>query len=282
MIKHIILCADDYAQNPAISQGIIHLIAQNRLSATSCMVTSNYWLEHANWLKPYIEQVDIGLHFNLTHGMPLDEMPGIAPSGYFPNVNKLIIDSHLAKLSYNEIYEELARQLAIFQKALGKLPNFIDGHQHIHCFPIIRQVVLDYYNEHLHSTGIWLRNICPPKLEQLLQPPAILKKLILYAVGGKIFKRKLIKANTPHNNSFAGIYKFNTVNSYADLFTLFLKTIDHGGLIMCHPGLISSDLSDPISKSRVIEHDYLASEKFLVDAQQYDFALARFYSAGRA
>jgi predicted glycoside hydrolase/deacetylase ChbG (UPF0249 family) len=276
VIKNIILCADDYAQSPAISQGIINLIAQKRLSATSCMVNSSYWPEHAAWLKPYIEQVDIGLHFNLTYGAPLDEMPYMARSGYLPSVNRLLIESHLGMLSYNEIYAELTRQLTAFNKGLGKMPDFIDGHQHIHCFPIIRQVLLDYYDKNLRGTRTWLRNICPAKTGQLLQPPATHKKIILFAIGGKFFKNKIIKTNIPHNNSFSGIYKFNTINSYGDLFIVFLKSIEHGGLIMCHPGLSNNDLSDPITKSRAIEYEYLSSDRFLVDMQQYDFALARY------
>ncbi|MDP3303450.1 MAG: ChbG/HpnK family deacetylase, partial [Methylotenera sp.] len=46
-MKSLIVCADDYAQSPAIDAGIIQLIQQNRISAASCMVLSPRWAEAA-------------------------------------------------------------------------------------------------------------------------------------------------------------------------------------------------------------------------------------------
>jgi predicted glycoside hydrolase/deacetylase ChbG (UPF0249 family) len=63
--KRIVLCADDYGQAPAISQGIIELLNQSRLSATSCMVNMPDWPVSAKELLPFINYVDLGLHFNL-------------------------------------------------------------------------------------------------------------------------------------------------------------------------------------------------------------------------
>src|SRR6476661_9118413 len=71
MKKRIVLCADDYGQALEISQGIIQLIQQKRLSATSCMVNTAVWHECAQWLIPFYQGVDIGLHFNLTRGTAL-------------------------------------------------------------------------------------------------------------------------------------------------------------------------------------------------------------------
>src|SRR5262245_51710288 len=72
-MKNIVLCADDYGQAPPISAGILSLIKHRRLSAVSCMVNTPFWREHAQWLKPYSSQIDIGLHLNLTEGKPLSE-----------------------------------------------------------------------------------------------------------------------------------------------------------------------------------------------------------------
>lgn len=71
MKKRIVLCADDYGQAPAISQGILNLLDKKRLSATSCIVNSPYWEAHSQWLTQFIQQADIGLHLNLTEGKPL-------------------------------------------------------------------------------------------------------------------------------------------------------------------------------------------------------------------
>src|SRR3990167_2260515 len=66
-MKSLIVCADDYAQSPAIDAGIIQLIQQNRLSAASCMVLSPRWAEAAKSLTQEIRnKADIGLHLDFT------------------------------------------------------------------------------------------------------------------------------------------------------------------------------------------------------------------------
>src|SRR5688572_11966045 len=73
MKKRIVLCADDYGQALAISEGIVNLLSAQRLSAVSCIVNTVSWGDHAKWLLPFHPQTDIGLHFNLTEGKALSE-----------------------------------------------------------------------------------------------------------------------------------------------------------------------------------------------------------------
>jgi len=274
--KHIILCADDYAQNPAISQGIINLIAQKRLTAVSCLTTSRYWPEHAAWLKPYNEQIDIGLHFNLTMGSPSGDMPQLTSHEHFPAISKIIVKAYSGKLAEQEIYAELNRQLDQFEQALGKLPNFIDGHQHVHALPVIRNALLRCYQERFKAKNVWIRNICPAATQQLLKKPAAIKKGILYLLGGKALKQLLVKSHTPHNSSFAGIYNFNTSTRYSEFFPLFLQALTNNGMIMCHPALASNDSADPIAASRLNEYNYFKSDIFLEACQHQQINLSRF------
>lgn len=275
MIKHIILCADDYAQSPTISQGIINLIEQERLSATSCLVNSPHWHEHANWLKTYAGQVDIGLHFNLTMGSSLGDMKQLATTGKLPTLGKLMREAYFIKLQEQEIFDELNRQLDRFEEALGKSPDFIDGHQHVHCLPVIRRAVIACYNKRYHGKKVWMRNICPSRIQQLFSQPAFIKKIILYLIGGRTIKNLMANANIPHNNSFAGIYNFDTIK-YLELFPAFLGAIEDNGLIMCHPGLASNNIDDPIATTRSSEYAYLASDDFLADCQKFQVKLSRF------
>ncbi len=76
LMKSIILCADDYGQNASISQAIVELLKLKCLSAVSCMTTSPHWFSQASWLLPYKDYVDIGLHFNLTHGFAIKFLLG--------------------------------------------------------------------------------------------------------------------------------------------------------------------------------------------------------------
>jgi predicted glycoside hydrolase/deacetylase ChbG (UPF0249 family) len=42
-MKRIVLCADDFGQSAAISQGILQLVQAGRLSAVSCMTEADSW-----------------------------------------------------------------------------------------------------------------------------------------------------------------------------------------------------------------------------------------------
>ncbi len=275
MTKQIILCADDYGQNPAISEGIIKLIQQQRLSATSCMTTSPYWPSHAHWLMPFIQQIDIGLHFNLTEGKALAELPQLAHHGQFPSLPKLLLKILLRRIDPKEIEAELNQQLEQFVAAFGKLPDFIDGHQHIQHLPIIRDVILTYYEKHLRQHKIYLRCVSENNLKQLLHGRARVKRSIIQFTGSKVFKDEVVAKKIPHNASFAGIYNFSQANKFARIFPEFLKTITQGGLIMCHPGLSSTDAS-AIYSGRHFEYEYFASEKFIADCDNQQVELVRF------
>lgn len=270
-MKHIVLCADDYGQNPAISQAIVALLQEKRLSATSCMVTSSYWPSHAAWLKPFLGQADLGLHFNLTEGRPLST----ALSRFLP-LNTLLLNACLRKINQSAVIAELHAQLDAFTDAIGRLPDFIDGHQHVHQFPVIRNALLTVYEERLREHKTYLR--CTGDWHSLLpfKNPAYVKQVIIQLTGAIRFKQQLVQRHIPHNLSFAGIYDFSHASEYAVLFPQFLAYIQDGGLIMSHPGLSADDKTDKISASRKIEYAYFSSEQFLQACRDQQIGLSRF------
>ena len=52
-MKHLILNADDFAFNAAVSRGIVTLAQQGRLTATSAMTLSPRWAKDAPALAEY-------------------------------------------------------------------------------------------------------------------------------------------------------------------------------------------------------------------------------------
>lgn len=273
-MKKIILCADDYGQNEAISQAIIALIKKNHLSATSCMTTSEEWETHSAWLLPYKQQIDIGLHFNLTEGQPLSSEL-LNSHGFLP-LKTLLTRAYWRTLDQAAIEAELNAQLNKFNQMMGQLPDFIDGHQHIHQFPMIRQAVFNVYEKRLKQTNCYLRSIYDPHFWlRLKQHKTYVKRLILQALGARAFKQALIAQHVPHNTSFAGVYEFAQSASYAAIFPKFLGEIKSGGLIMCHPGLQSNDANDVIARARYDEFKYLESDKFVQDCFANGVVLTR-------
>lgn len=268
MKKRIVLCADDYGQALAISQGILALIKQGRLTATSCLVNSPHWMEHAKWLLPFKNQVDIGLHLNLTEGTPLSP-DYLAKYPKFYSVNRLLIMAFLRRLDQAAIEAECHAQLDQFEAAMGCLPDYVDGHQHVHQFPVIRDALLNVYEQRLRQQGSYIRLANEA-------PDMCLKKIIIYASGTSALSKQLKKRNIPHNASFAGIYSFHEAHEYPVYFAEFLQKVGDRGLIMCHPGLETVELDDPIGAARVKEYDYFSGSLFVEECKRRSVELARF------
>lgn len=269
MMKRLVLCADDFGQSPEVSAGIIALAEQRRLTATSCLVTSDYWLQCAPLLKPYKNIIDIGLHFNLTEGRPLTTMQRLAPSGKFTGVKSVMLRSMLHQLSKAEIEQELTAQIEKFRDALGFLPEYIDGHQHIHQFPIIRSALLNVYKRFYPDKAAYLRII-------RIDKPRTVKEIILRWFGSKELHQLIHAADIPHNRTFAGVYSLDSAQDFRSLMQKFLAVSKTRGIIMCHPGLVSNDVNDEIAETRVEEFNYLASQNFMTDCQQAQVELVRF------
>jgi chitin disaccharide deacetylase len=274
MKKSIVLCADDYGQAPAISQGIINLIEKARLSATSCMVNSEDWAEHAQWLLPYQQQIDIGLHFNLTEGRALSDEYQSRYGAHFQSLGVVLRRALLRSLSQSAIEAELHAQIDCFQHAMGSMPRYIDGHQHVHQFPVVRSALFNVYEQRLRVHDVYIRLADEPlKWEDFMQA---FKMIMIQMTGAKALARLLSQKKIPHNLSFAGIYSFANAKQYPQLFPRFLEKIHDKGLIMCHPGLADSTDEDAIAWSRYEEYQYFVSDKFIQDCHSQDVVIKRF------
>lgn len=244
-MKSIILCADDFAYNPAISRSILKLIKQERISATSCMANMPGWPAAAQELKAFDQKVDIGLHFNLTEG------PSLSGFSFMP-LKRLLIFSNLRLLNQQKIYTELCAQLDEFKNQFGRLPDFIDGHQHIHQLPIVRDALLRAYKKYFPEKKVYIRLSSNGFSWQL-------KSLIINLSGALNLKRQLIKLKIPHNSSFAGIYNLKPHKNYAQTFQGFIDEIKNQGLIMCHP---ANQSHDEIGPARQQEFDFFSGADF--------------------
>lgn len=268
--RHIVLCADDFGQTESICNGILQLVAKKRLSAVSCMVNGKAFVQQAALLKLYQEQIDIGLHLNFTEGEPLSEPLRQQFNNSFPSLgtlSKLLLQRQLAP---SAIETEIVSQIAQFEQALGHKPDFIDGHQHVHHFPQIRPALLKVYEQHFPTNAAYIRISVTTPLKWWESFP---KKHIIALTGALKLKKQLEQLSIPHNTSFEGIYNFKNAPQYRAFFQKFLRDIQNGGLIMCHPGLATEDTQDPLWHSRFHEFDYFASDAFLEDCADFKIAI---------
>ncbi|QIW10648.1 ChbG/HpnK family deacetylase [Francisella sp. LA112445] len=260
MYKKIIICADDFGLSDNVNEGIIRLLEKKVINATSCMSNMAALKRGIPNLKNiYSNFIDVGIHLNLTEGTPFTKATSISRNKEFLPLSKLLAKSKLRAISYTDVYNELKAQIDNFIAQWGDLPDFIDGHQHVHHFPIVRKVVIDLYKDFdMFKKQTYIRST-------FNMDKSDFKSLIIYRSGAKKFNKLLVDNNINHNTSFSGIYSLESNNQ--DFRKVMLKAyseITDGGLIMCHPA-IDIDEKDPISKSRVNEFKYFQSEQALKD-----------------
>jgi len=267
--KTITLCADDFGMNPGISQGILKLVRLQRLSAVSCMVNTPDFKLYAKSLLTLKDQVQTGLHFNLTEDYLLSDL-----ERYGFKLNELLLKTHLGLINRQFIINEFNAQLDHFIQVMGTLPDFIDGHQHVHQFPTIRQIILRIYEQRLRRNKTIIRSTYP-----VLISSNSIKSRILSFTGGKNLSIQLKALKIPHNRYFSGVYNFARGTDYRALFRSWLALAQHGTLIMCHPGEVVTN-KDAISHARYVELDYFLSDAFLADCQEYSVRLTASPKAG--
>lgn len=271
-----VLCADDYGLTPGIGEGIRALLRDERLSATSCIVATPYWRAEARALLDLPRTFDIGLHLALTALRPLGPMPGIAPKGRLPSSAALAVRAYLGKLDPREIAGEIDRQLDAFEAAIGRPPDYVDGHQHVHQLPIVREALIARYKQRL-PPGTFLRVSVDPLDAIWRRYIAVLHAAIL-AFMGKRLQQTADIAGIPMNHRFAGVLNFNESIGYREMFRRFIEESPVGLVVMCHPGHPDRMLRelDRVVDTRASELAYLESFAFLHDVSHAGMRLGRF------
>lgn len=252
------LCADDFGINPGVSRGIARLVQAGRLSAVSCLMTSRYWRESSALLQGFPDTVDVGLHLNFTEGKPMSSRLAKVWAR-FPSLHTLILRAHLDRLPRAEVRHEVHTQLKAFIAVHGGPPKFIDGHQHVHHLPVLRDLLLDMV-EHVQPLPA-VRNT-----GRVVGPGWAVKRALIERTGGRVLARQLEERVMPHNPVLLGAYDFKRTD-YRALMQRWLAALPpEGGLLFCHPGeRCREGKSDPIAAARVRELAYLESDAFLQD-----------------
>ena len=255
------LCADDYALAPGVSRGILAAFEAVALTATSVMTTSPWWPDHAGALVPYAERADIGLHLNLTTGAPLGPMTAFAPSGLLPSLGAIAQQVGLGRLPRQEIADEIDRQFTRFEDVLGRAPDHVDGHQHVHVLGPIRRLLVAALQK--RGWRPWLRDSGDLPM-RILRRRTSLKKALGLAALAHDFRRETIEGGFAVNDGFAGFSPFRETDDYATQFERFLVAPGRQHLVMCHPGFVDEHLRrlDPVVESRERELDFLTSPRF--------------------
>lgn len=242
--------ADDFGADQFHDAAMLDLLEAGNIDGVS-IFSELLNEENARKLKnlKVTHSIQIGLHFNLTSG---DRKP---------NVSELLTSAIFRSLNEALIKESLVSQLDAFKSKFGYLPDFLDGHQHVHSFPLINKVVSKVLVSYKY-TG-WVRNVGssdPLSFIQSIKYSYFKKFLVLQALAF-YHRRNLRKNNILHNANFHGLLPLTNPNKLdSALPALYDSNFPISTVIMCHPGsLLGKTSSDHPAKSREIEFQFLSS-----------------------
>jgi predicted glycoside hydrolase/deacetylase ChbG (UPF0249 family) len=271
----VMLCADDFAFAPGVSAGILALVRARRLTAVSVMMASPFWETEAPKLAARDHAVDLGLHLVLTDQQPLTTMPRLAPAGRLPAIGALIRGAYLGSLPQIEIEAEIAAQLERFTMALGRAPDFVDGHQHAHLLPGVREAVLGITRS--VAPRAWVRQ-CADRPGSMIRHRVALPKAILIGFLSRGMTAAVRDRGLRTNPGFRGVLDYGAGRELAAAMPRFLASARPGLLVMCHPGEVDPHLEnrDPLVAARARELAYLAGPDFPRDLERAGCRLARF------
>jgi len=253
----VLLCADDFAMSPGTSAVIAGLAQKRSINAISCMAAASGWPVDSRLLAPLeaegsapAERVQIGLHLVLASEVPLSAMSCQDAEGRLPGPDHILMLGLRRRLPLDEFAAEIDRQFIAFAGAMGRMPDFVDAHQHVHVVPGLRELVISATLR--HAPHAWVR-VPSDGLAAMLKRPFPGK-----AVGSAIqtlgFAGALRRSGLAANSSFAGHYDFG--DRFAEHLPHFFAGRSSRHLIMCHPG--ADDLpGDAIGKARRVEAEVL-------------------------
>lgn len=272
MTTRFVLCADDFALTEGVSRSILHLLALGKLSATGAMTNRPHWRRLAGELSVFSDRADLGLHLNLTCAAPLGVMGRLAPGGELPKLGELARAAVASATVRSEIAAEIARQLDAFEDALGRPPDFVDGHQHVHVLPGVRGAVLRAIQRRYREGSLYVRDPADSAAAIRARGVAVGKALVIAGLALGLHSQAL-RRGIRVNRGFSGVSPFDPARDFTADLQRFLIRPGPAHLVMCHPGFVDAELMalDPVVATRPQEH--AALESFVPPA---GLALGRF------
>jgi predicted glycoside hydrolase/deacetylase ChbG (UPF0249 family) len=244
--RHICICADDFGMGAGINAAVIDLAGQGKLSATSAMVRRGAWLAGARALGRIAPaQLDVGLHLDLT--------PPARPDGPEPGLAGLLARTYTRTASVPALRADIRDQFTRFEDAMGRGPAFVDGHRHVHQFPVVRELVLEEIAQRYPTAPPWVRGTAPG----WRHGPGRWKAALVHALGGPGMEALAAQRGIPMSRRLLGVYDFSgDACGYAQRVADWLAACRNGDVLMCHPAA-GTHAGDPHGAARLREYSVL-------------------------
>ena len=220
--RSIAVCLDDFGLHPGVNQAALQLANLGRITAVSCMVAAPAWTAGAARLADLPrERVDLGLHLDFTEHTFDAKARRRLPV--------LIALAQTRRLDPALIRREIVAQLDAFEQAVGRIPAHVDGHQHVHQFPVIRETLIAVLLERYPRERPWLRRTRRPA------GLAGFKPWLIERLGCEALSESARAHGFAQNESLLGVYGFDgDASRYADRLAHWLAIASEADLLMCH------------------------------------------------
>lgn len=250
-MKRLIVNADDFGLTEKVNQAIIDGHCRGLISNTSLLANGEAF-DSAVALSRQVPRLGIGVHLNLTEGMPV--APGcniptlINGQGFFRRTPlRLWLAIILGRVSTIEVEKELRGQI---EKVLssGILPTHLDSHKHIHALPVLGEMSARLAREY----GIPAIRCVPERwaaLSHLLRryPRAtttVFRQLFgsfLLAAISRAWSRQLSHPGVVCASHFYGLTPTGFLDE--EILSHILRRLPEGtSELMCHPGIVDNAL----------------------------------------
>ena len=243
-MKKLTLNIDDLGLSPAVNEAVCRLAELRRIQSTSLMSLGE--LPHETLARLHASDCDIGLHLDLT-GFAARQYPAVGGT-----LKQTLARAWLRRFEPTALRDLIRRQFDRFEDLTGHAPAFIDGHQHVHQFPQIRETLL---------AEAAARYPARPALRSTRPFARDHKSRLIHTLGGQHLDHH--SDGWRKNRHFGGVYDFNPdAATLADHWQRWLAAAPDGSVIMCHPAVPGDDWQDDIKPARENEWRYLTSDAF--------------------
>ncbi|ADU99169.1 YdjC family protein [Alicycliphilus sp. B1] len=253
--RHISICVDDFGLHEGINEAVFALTRQGRVQAVSAMVGGRAWEEGARALRTLDpRRVEVGLHLDLT------ECP-LQPALRTP-LGRLIARAYLRRLDAADLRTEIRAQLDAFERAMGRAPAYVDGHQHVHQLPVVRTLLLQELARRYPAGGLWLRATHSPQGAAHADARTGFKSHVIAFLGARALSALARRQGLRQNARLLGVYDFTGgAQQYRARLGRWLRAARDGDLLMCHVGL-PAQAPDVLARARQDEFAVIAAPDF--------------------
>jgi predicted glycoside hydrolase/deacetylase ChbG (UPF0249 family) len=251
----LIVSADDFGYFRCVSAGIVHAHQHGMVTATAVLANAEGFRQDAALLKT-CPDLDIGVHLNLTTGVPLSDRLGSlcrASGGRLPSKFVMLKWLLAGQLTEADVETEWRMQIQETLDA-GLTPRFLNSHEHVHMMPR----ALPAAKRLAREFGIRHLRVPSPTHLSFWPPGAFVRDL---ALGALAWRGRAGGENSPAK--FVGLGASGRLT--AGVLRSCFAAMKPGTVyeLMCHPGF--HDVAEVKDSRLLAYHDWEGEVRALTD-----------------